>query len=480
MNNATMPSDKPSRKTKIIATIGPVTSSKEQLEKLAAAGMSVVRINMSHATHKSAKEIIDNVRKINEEKDSNIAILLDTQGSEIRTSKITEDVNLKEGDKLRISVGSAKEIGGEGVIQTSVNYENLIHDVKVGDFILIDDGLIRAEITDISNNQITCRVENAGVLGSRKAINLPGVHINTPTLTKKDLVDVDFGIKHDVDFIAMSFVRSKDDVVQLRKHLKERKAHARIISKIEDIEGIKNINEIIEASSGIMIARGDLGVEIPLEDVPIVQRSITKKCIKHAKPVIVATHLLESMVHHPRPTRAEVTDVANAVFEGADCLMLSAETTKGKYPIASVETMVRIALRVERETVPNLETNGKVKSVKHEITRDACISAESLCAKAILVFTNTGKLSRLVSKNRPTAPIYSFVPDEGVRRKSAVIWGVTPFVSNYENTIEEMTEDAMKLLKEKGLLRRGDLIVAVSDISPVKEDVDVMEVRRVT
>ncbi|MBI5389239.1 pyruvate kinase [Candidatus Woesearchaeota archaeon] len=468
------------RKTKITCTIGPKTDSIEMLEKLASAGMNIVRLNMSHGDHTYAGKIIANVRKLNKKLQFPIAILLDTQGPEIRIGQLPEDMDLKQGDIFKLSIDSAcdpREIQNGSA--ASVNYQGLTNSVKKGDTILIDDGMIALEVVEVEQFSIKCKVLNKGRIKSRKCVNLPGVKVDIPAVTEKDIADIEFGVREDVDFVALSFVRHQDDVLKVRQMLQKKGSRMQIIAKIEHPDAVQNMEHIIEAADGIMVARGDLGVEMPFEEVPILQKKIVRKCIRQGKPVIIATHLLESMINNPRPTRAEVTDVANAVFDGTDSIMLSGETTVGAYPIECVKTMDKIARRVEREFTPPPNGDAKVRSVKEEIARDACINAESLNAKAILVFTRSGRLARLVVKHRPSSNVYLFTEDEKLRRQLMLQWGALSFKIPFGNNYEKMVQRGLLVLRKGGFAEVNKLVVIVSDANEKGKHIDTLEVRQI-
>ncbi|MBI2652474.1 pyruvate kinase [Candidatus Woesearchaeota archaeon] len=465
------------RRTKIICTIGPKTESEEMIAKLAEAGMNIARINMSHGNHELNSLMMKKIKKISQQTKFPISLMLDTQGPEIRTSAKTE-FGLEEGDIFKIAVSSACDIQ-EGEKHTFIDYANLINKVKKRDIILIDDGLIALEVLKVEPYHVTCRVLNKGKLGSRKSVNIPGIKTGLPSITQKDIHDIKLGMENDIDYIAQSFVRKKEDVRQMRKLLANLGSNAMIIAKIEDQEGVENIDEIIDESDGIMVARGDLGVQIPFEEIPIVQKYIVKKCIELGKPVIIATHLLESMIENPRPTRAEVTDVANAVFERADCIMLSGETTKGNYPVDCVRTMHKIAKNVQSKLRFDMPGNGiKTKEVKEAITLGACINAENLDAKAIIVFSKTGKLLSLVTKNRPNIDIFVFTDNEEVKKKLMIYWSAFPFNIGFTNNFENMVNNSIKMLKDNKFLVKDDRVIIVSDVNP-RKNVDVLEIRTI-
>ena len=464
------------RRTKIICTIGPKTESEETIRELALNGMNIARLNMSHGNPTWNSMVMKRLRKACNDNLFPVGLMIDTQGPEIRTSANVE-LGLEEGDIFKIAVSSACDIQ-EGEKHTFVDYQNLIKKVKKGDTILIDDGLIALEVLKIEPYHITCRVLNKGRLGSRKSINLPGIRTDLPSITKKDKEDIKLGVQNNAEFIAQSFVRRKQDVIEMRNLLRNLNSHAMIIAKIEDQEGINNMDDIIQEADGIMVARGDLGVEIPFEQIPIVQKLIVKKCTEGGKPVIIATHLLESMINNPRPTRAEVTDVANAVFEKADCIMLSGETTKGLYPVKCVQTMHKIAKNVQGELSFDVAQAIKTKDVKEAITLGACINAENLDAKAIIVFTKTGKLLSLVTKNRPNIDIFAFTDQDSIRGKLMINWSAFSFKMKFSGSFESMLKNAVKILKENNLMAKGDRAIAVSDVSP-NRNIDIMEIIKI-
>src|SRR3989338_6105293 len=463
------------RRTKIIATIGPKTESEAMIKKLADAGMNIARINMSHGDHKWNSMVIERIKKVNQKIKFPIAIMIDTQGPEIRTS--AQGFGLEEGDTFKIAVSSACDIQ-EGEKHTFVNYMDLINKVKKGDTILVDDGLIALEVKKIEPYHITCRVLNKGKLGGRKKVNLPGIKTDLPAITKKDIDDLKLGAKNNMDYVAQSFVKRKADVREMRSLLNKLGSGAMIIAKIEDQEGVDNMDEIIEEADGVMVARGDLGVEIPFEEIPIVQEQIVRKCIAIGKPVIIATHLLESMIVNPRPTRAEVTDVANAIFQKADCIMLSGETTKGNYPVDCVRTMGKIAKNVQSKLKFEIPHGLKTKDVKEAITLGACMNAENLDAKAIIVFSKTGKLLSLVAKKRPNIDIFAFTDNDEVRRKLMIYWDVFPFKISFKDNFDVMVNNSISILKKNNFLVRGDRTIIVSDVNP-KKNVDILEIREI-
>ncbi|MEZ5480872.1 MAG: pyruvate kinase [Porticoccaceae bacterium] len=403
------------RKTKIICTIGPVTNSFDMLEQLAIAGMNVVRLNMSHGDHESHEQVIKSVRTLNKKINHPIAVLMDTQGPEIRTGTLTDELNLQKGDVISVTARGEADVEATSI---HINYEDLITDVAIGDKITVDNGLINLEVLSKEDRQMQCKVIDGGVLGSKRHVNLPGIRVNLPAITEKDKRDIQFAIEQEVDFIALSFVRSADDILELRELLGDKADKIKIIAKIEDQEGVKNVVDIVKAADGIMVARGDLGVEIPIEYLPRVQRRIVRHCAEFGKRVIVATHMLESMIENPIPTRAEVTDVANAVYEEADAIMLSGETTIGKYPIKCVEMLDRIARSIESSRGLMFTDELIADNDKQQIALAAVKLAESISAKAIIVPTRRGRMAGYVTNCHPQTPIIcAFTNDSRTRRQ---------------------------------------------------------------
>ncbi|HLD87372.1 MAG TPA: pyruvate kinase [Candidatus Nanoarchaeia archaeon] len=463
------------RRTKIICTIGPKTESEEMMQKLINAGMNIARINLSHGEKEWHAKIARRLKDASKSSLFPIALLIDTQGPEIRTSAV--EVDLQEGDIFKIAISSACDIQ-EGEKHTFVNYSGLASSVKKGDAILIDDGLIALEVQKVEEFHVLCKVLNKGKLGKRKSVNLPGIKAKLPAVTDRDKECISKLVPFGIDFIAQSFVSKKEDVREMREFLDSVKCNAKIIAKIENQMGIDNLDEIIHESDGVMVARGDLGVEIPLEQIPIVQHLMVKKCIQHGKPVIIATHLLESMVVNPRPTRAEVTDVANAVFQKADAIMLSAETTKGEYPLECVKTMHRIAKNVQTRLRFDFPKDDQTDDPKESIALGACINAHNLKAKAILVFTKTGNLLSLVAKRRPNTDIFAFTDDKGTQGRLMLYWSTFSFPLHFKGNFNDNVDSAIALLKGKGLLLAKDKIVIVSDIIP-KRGIETLEIRTI-
>ncbi|WP_142415129.1 pyruvate kinase [Hathewaya massiliensis] len=455
------------KKTKIVCTIGPASNTKEVIKKLMEAGMNASRHNFSHGTHETHKENMDMVKEVRKELNKNIAIILDTKGPEIRTGDFNVDkVELKEGSKFTIYC--REEILGDES-KCYVTYDNLCEDVKPGDSILIDDGLVGLKVESVEGNKINCVVTNSGVVSNHKGINVPGVSIKLPSLTEKDISDLKFGVEQGVDMIAASFVRTAEDVLTIRETLNRFGGEdVLIFSKIENREGVDNIDRIIKFSDGIMVARGDLGVEIPTEEVPIVQKMIIEKCNIAGKPVITATQMLDSMIRNPRPTRAEASDVANAILDGTDSIMLSGETANGKYPIEAVNTMARIAEKTENsldyEKALNRKHNGKKVTVPDAISLATCTTAKELNATAIITATQSGHSARIVSKHRPECPIIAVTPYENVARKLALNWGVYVICSEKVETTDELIIKSAEKSFEEGFVKKGDLVVIAAGI----------------
>jgi pyruvate kinase len=463
------------RKTKIICTLGPATESAEILERLVEAGADVFRINMSHAGHKWVREIVPRIRQIAQSVSRPVGILLDTQGPAIRTGDLATDLKLNPGDIIEFTVRGAKS---EEKYSVDVNYEGLVNDINVGDTVLVDNGMIRLEVLEKKKNRIRCRVLTPGTLGSRRHINLPGVRVNLPPLTEKDLADVALGAELGVDFVALSFVREASDVRELRHVLKAKKSKALIVAKIEDQSAVHSIDEIIRAADAIMVARGDLGIECPMEELPIIQRRIVKMSIRLGKPVVVATHMLESMITNPMPTRAEITDVANAVFEQADAIMLSGETSVGRYPVECVQILNRVALRIERSGGAGYGSGAKLEDNRQKTVAAAVVLANSLRRAKIIVFTRHGTMGRNVSNLRPEhASIFAFTPSEEVRRQLAISWGLFAVRIDFTDDPNATIEAAKNYLHDEKLTSPGDQLVILSDVRAGRKLVDCVQLR---
>jgi len=460
------------RKTKIVCTIGPASESIEKLIELMDAGMNVARLNFSHGDHQEHGERIKRIREAAERTNKNIAILLDTKGPEIRTHNMENGgIELKAGEKIVVSM---EEVLGTKE-KFSITYEGLIEDVQVGSKILLDDGLIGLEVTSINKEkkEIETLILNSGVLKNKKGVNVPGVSVNLPGITEKDANDIVFGIQQGVDFIAASFVRRASDVLEIRELLEKYNAtHIHIIPKIENQEGVDNIDEILEVSDGLMVARGDLGVEIPAEEVPLVQKMLIKKCNEHGKPVITATQMLDSMQRNPRPTRAEASDVANAIFDGTDAIMLSGETAAGMYPVEAVTTMHNIAARAEEALNHRNILSERSKEIDHNITdaigQSVAHTALNLGVNAIIAPTESGHTAKVISKYRPKAPIIAVTSEPAVLRRLALVWGVYPQIGRKVTTTDEMLEIAVEESLNSKIIKHGDLVVITAGV-PVGE-----------
>lgn len=450
------------RSTKIICTMGPNTDKKTVMKSLVKNGMNVARFNFSHGDHEEQRERMNLLKNVREELDRPVAILLDTKGPEIRTGLLEsgKKVTLKEGSEFILYT---EEMTGNET-GCCVTYPGLAKDVKAGDRILIDDGLIELKVKQIKSGNIVCHVENGGELGERKGVNVPNVKVKLPAVTEKDIDDILFGIQQDIDFIAASFIRSAKGVKEIRKILKENHAeHISIIAKIENAEGVENIDEIIEASDGIMVARGDLGVEIPAQEVPHIQKMIIKKCNERYVPVITATQMLDSMIRNPRPTRAEVADVANAIYDGTDAVMLSGETAAGKYPIEALKMMNEIAENTEQyvdyEKYIHHRTMYEQSKISSAIGIASVRTARNIGAACIVTPTMSGKTARLISNFRPSMPIYAVTPNEMVQHKMQLYWGVIPLKGYIKDTTENIIVNAMETIKRKRLVRKGQTVV---------------------
>jgi pyruvate kinase len=450
------------RHTKIVATVGPATSSHERLRDLLLAGTDVFRLNFSHGEHEEKALIIERIRELSRQQQRAVAILGDLQGPKIRTGKMRGGrMQLVAGEE--VTVTTRELLGADRLIPTT--YRRLPGDVFPGNHILLDDGLLELEVLASSAEEVTCRVLVGGELKDNKGINLPGVAVSAPALTDKDLFDLEFCIEHEVDYIALSFVRSAEEVSRLKQLLTDRKAGCHVIAKIEKPEAVACFDEILLVADGIMVARGDLGVEIRPEKVPLIQKEIIRKCNRAGKPVITATQMLESMVNNPRPTRAETSDVANAILDGTDAVMLSAETASGKYPIEAVSLMVRVALDVEgdpeltaRVFQPTPEVHG-YRSLPDAIGQAACRVAENLQAAGILAFTQTGKTVGLVTKYRSRIPIFAVTPSQAVRRRLALYAGVRSIRVDIEGDTENQIRAVEEAVLGGGFLQRGEVVV---------------------
>lgn len=451
-----------SRKTKIIVTLGPATQAQEMIGKLIDGGVNVMRLNMSHAKHEWAAEMTKLIRAESEKRGAHTAVLFDLTGPSIRTGDLETPYYLKEGDKVEFRRADVKS---SIPISTTVNYPGLMGDVSAGNTLVVDNGALLMRIEDVSDERIICDVRTPGTLGSRRHINLPGVRVNLPALTEKDFKDLALAVECGADYIAGSFVRDAAHVEELRGAMEALEGEAQIIAKIENQEAIRNIDAIIRAADAIMIARGDLGIEVDFEDLPILQRRIVKRCHEFGKRVIVATQLLESMIINPTPTRAEVTDVMNAAYEEADCLMLSGETSVGRYPERCVEALVRISSRIERSGGHGFGQSVILSDERQKTARAAVTLADSLSDARLVVLTRRGVLANQIAMMRPrTSSFYAFTPKEAVCRQLSLTRGIRPFKMSFASNIEETVRRATEQLRKLELVKAGTPIVIVSDI----------------
>ena len=448
------------RQTKIICTIGPATESIEMLEKLADAGMNVARLNMSHGDHSSHAKIIQSIHQLNATRNHPIAILLDTQGPEIRTGDMVGELHLNEGDIISIVARGAEDVESSSI---HINYEDLIHDVDMGDIITVDNGLINLEVLSKQERVMKVKVIDGGLLKSKRHVNLPGIRVNLPAITDKDRRDIQFGMQQGVDFIALSFVRQAADVNQLRELLGDRSDDIKIIAKLEDQEGITNMVDIIDAADGVMVARGDLGVEVPFEVLPRIQRRIIRTCAEMGKRVIVATHMLESMIENPIPTRAEVTDVANAVYEEADAIMLSGETTVGKYPVKCVEILDRIARSTESSRGLRFTDKLQLPDDKQQIAKAAVDLATSIAARAIIVPTRRGRMANRTTNCHPESIICAFTDNSSTRRQLVINRNVLSYQIEIGDDSEKTLAAAAAIMIQRDEFAPDDQVVVISD-----------------
>ena len=459
------------RRTKIVCTIGPASGDVEILKQLMKEGMNVARINFSHGGMEEQIEKVNNIKIAREELGIPVALMLDTKGPEIRTGKlINNPVMLQEGEQIVLT--SEEIIGDEHRI--SVSYKELCEEIHVGDKILIDDGLIECVVMKKDSKDITCKIINGGALENRKSINLPGLKTNLPSLTEKDIKDITDGIKEGFDYIAASFVRRKEDVFAIRNLLKEHNGeHIKIISKIENREGIENFDEILDASDGIMVARGDLSVEIPMEEVPIYQKEFIKKCYQAGKIVITATQMLESMIYNPRPTRAEVSDVANAIFDLTGAIMLSGESAMGKYPVECVRTMNKIATTVEnsinywKRFKNRSYSELRQENYEFKIDHAICTTAMAMDAKCIFAYTYAGDTPRILASFSPLCPIYAVTKNEITYKQLSLSWGVFPILLKEKQSINDMLQEGIDLIKKDGKIHSGDVVVIAGGASVI-------------
>jgi pyruvate kinase len=455
-------------KTKIVATVGPASSAKGMLQALIKEGVDVFRLNFSHGTHEDHQKVINNVRELNAEMGTNIALLQDLQGPKIRVNDVQPNVEIKAGNEIIIT--TRQLLGNHEIVSTS--YENLPNDVKVGDMILIDDGKIELKVKEVRDVDVVCTVVYGGPLKPRKGINLPFTKVSAPSLTDKDLADLEFGLKNQVEWVALSFVRKAADIEIIKDHIRRFKSNTRVVAKIEKPEALENIDAIIEVTDALMVARGDLGVEVWMEEVPMIQKMLVNKCNRAAKPVIVATQMMESMIENPRPTRAETNDVANAVMDGADALMLSAETAAGKYPIEVIRSMVR--------TIGSVEKTGNIYFNFHEtdpraanyfsdsLILTACKLAKDINAKAIVGMTQLGYSAYKASSHRPNANIFAFTNNKEIINTMNLIWATRAYHYDKAVSTDETIADVEAILKRDGHVQTGDKFIVLASM-PISE-----------
>ncbi len=453
------------RRTKIIITLGPASESESALERLIQAGADVVRLNMAHAKHEWVRTVIRRVRAVSARLNKEVSIMMDIKGPEIRTGDVAVPYELKVGELFDFLARPQPDRPATEVRSVTVNYADIVKDVAVGDTVLVDSGLIRLKVLEKDTDHLRCQVLVPGRLGSRRHINLPGVRVNLPSFTDKDRADTLVGIEEGIDYVALSFVREGRDIDQLVAFLQEHRSRARVIAKIEDQQAIANLDEIVRASHGLMVARGDLGIECPFEELPILQRRAVQTCLAHGRPVIIATHMLETMIENPVPTRAEITDIANAVFEEADCIMLSGETTIGKYPVESVQVFDKVARRMEQVEAAGYASKLALSSDKLKVLRSAVVMADQLLAAGVVVFTRQGFMAQGLAALRPRhSPIFAITNNLETQRQLALLRSVDPLFLTFSSQPEETVLSTLKLLKDTGRVEAGAKLVIVSDI----------------
>ena len=469
------------RRTKIIFTLGPATESEAMLEKLIGVGADIVRLNMAHAKHDWTRTVIRRIRAVSARLGREVAIMMDIKGPEIRTGDLEVPIELQPGEVFDFTVkpGAERE-NAEEVRSVDVNYQDLVNDIKVGDTVLVDNGLIRLEVLAKDHAHIRCRVLIPGQLSSRRHINLPGVKVNLPSFTEKDRADSLVGLEEDIDFLALSFVRAAADITLLRDFLTGQKSKVRIIAKIEDQSAITHLDEIIRACDGLMVARGDLGIECPYEELPVIQRRAVRACLAQGRPVIVATHMLESMIAQPVPTRAEITDVANAVYELSDCVMLSGETTIGKYPLECVQILDKIARRIETEEDSDPREPAVFTGERMKVLHSAIVLANQVPHSKILTFTRHGFMAHGLAALRPVhSPILAFTPHLQLLRQLRLLRAVEPHLMPFAPEPDSTIENAILHLKRIGRIQAGDKLVVATDILSQDRLVDSVQLRTV-
>ena len=477
----------PYRHTKIIATLGPATESEAKLTELISSGVDVFRLNMAHATPEWVHELVRRVRSVSDSVGRQVAIMMDVKGPEIRTGTLEAPIRLQTGGRIRfcvdptpLEVPTPAITADQDVPVVAVNYPNLPRDVQVGATVLVDSGLMRFKILEKDDRQILCEVLTPGTLESRRHINLPGVKVTLPAITPKDELDLLAGIEAGIDFVALSFVRERSDVRELREFLVRHGSSARIISKIEEQAGVRNMHEIIEESDAVMIARGDLGIEVNYQELPLIQTELVHACLAEGKPVIVATHLLESMIQSPMPTRAEISDVSNAVRELADAVMLSGETTVGAYPLESVKVLKNIIQSLEPTVGDSFNSCIELREPKAKMLRSSAVLAQELGDSGIIVFTRSGFLPYVLAALRPKGvPIYAFTDIESTFRQLLLPWGVEPFLMQFSDDPEQTIQDALAYLKKSEWCKPGNWLVVITNVLANDQVIDTMQLRQV-
>ncbi len=453
------------RKTKIVCTIGPSSNTKEMVSMMHKKGMDIARLNFSHGNHEDHLKVLDIIHEINKELEVPIGIMLDTKGPEIRIGKFKDNITLKDGEPVTVTTRDI-EWSDDKLIQ--ISYKNLPKIVQKDTFIYIADGTVELVVEDVQGTEVLCRVSIGGEIGTRKNVNVPGAIVDLPALSEQDIDDIVFGIKNGIDFIAQSFVKTPEDVILTKKLLAMHNAeHIGVIAKIEAFQALELLDKIIDVSDSVMVARGDLGVQIPIEDIPSVQKSIIHKCNAKGKPVITATQMLESMTKNPRPTRAEATDVANAILDGTDAVMLSGETASGKHPLRAIEIMDKISRKTERTLkslkIPHEESDSK-PTIADSISRSVCHTARDLGAAAIISCTSSGHTPRQISRHRPLTPIIAITPNEKEFRKLVLVWGVRPILIPYPENTDALIENSLEVVRDKKIVESLDLVVITAGI----------------
>jgi len=469
-----------SRKTKIIATIGPASNNRPMLEKLVEAGMNVARLNFSHGNYETHGEVIRTIRSIARMMNRPVGILLDLQGPKIRVGKLENGQPVRLKRNATFSITSRPILGTAEIVSTT--YQNLPQDVKENDMILLDDGLIRVQVVSVRGDTVKCRVVNGGHLKENKGINLPGVRVSAPSLTEKDKRDVNFGIQNGVDFFALSFVRTADDLKQIKAIMKNKGVSIPVIAKIEKPEAVENLSSILEEADGIMVARGDLGVELQPEQIPTIQKQIIYISAEQNKPVITATQMLETMSTNPIPTRAEASDVANAIFDGTDAVMLSGETASGRYPVKALRMMAKIADEAENSPFMKYNIQHEPDSsdlVTHAVAQSAVNILHEIKARCIVAFSVSGKTSKQISKQRPSAPVFAFTSRKEIYNRLGLLWGITPMYIPKIDDAKRLVESSERLLLDKNHVQKGDLIVIVIGLGLKEGSTNMIKIHRV-